>query len=275
MKINCELPLCMLDENNTLNDYDFVLLHLLEDNLKYREYFINQRQEQPERPMILDNSAYEYFFKNQTLDTDRFIYFINMLTPDFFVLPEVFGDMKGTLTSIETFMHSSYKINSDMSQFMFVPQGQHGDELAECLKRYKSKYQADAVAIPFHMKFFAEFNVDQDIQDVFLEYYENITEDIKYAMGRVQWVRNNKELLKSFKYVHMLGSHCPVEIVFYKDFASMDTGYPVKLGIVNGILFQEKEKPNIIIDDFLDSSLPTSQQQLIKENILKFKTLIA
>ena len=57
IKINSEIPLCMLDNNNELNEYDFVLFDLYKTNQKYREYFLNQRKEYPERLMIFDNSA--------------------------------------------------------------------------------------------------------------------------------------------------------------------------------------------------------------------------
>ena len=36
IKINSEIPLCLLNENNKLNEYDFVLFHLYKTNEKYR-----------------------------------------------------------------------------------------------------------------------------------------------------------------------------------------------------------------------------------------------
>jgi hypothetical protein len=53
----------------------------------------------------------------------------------------------------------------------------------------------------------------------------------------------------------------------------MDTGYPVKLGIVGEKLFEEKRKPNIIIDDFLNTQLNDRQINLIKTNIELFKKI--
>ena len=62
----------MLDNNNELNEYDFVLFDLYKTNQKYREYFLNQRKEHPERLMIFDNSAYEFFVKGESLDVGEF-----------------------------------------------------------------------------------------------------------------------------------------------------------------------------------------------------------
>jgi uncharacterized protein (UPF0333 family) len=51
----------------------------------------------------------------------------------------------------------------------------------------------------------------------------------------------------------------------------MDTGYPVKLAIVGQVLGNEKEKPNIIIDEFYEEELPTETKILIESNIKKMK----
>jgi hypothetical protein len=93
-------------------------------------------------------------------------------------------------------------------------------------------------------------------------------------MGRVSWIRDHENVLRMFENkVHLLGSHCPLEKLFYKDFYSMDTGYPVKLGITNCNIFEEKEKPNIIIDEFLDKELTENQINTIINNVKKFKNI--
>ena len=54
MKTNNELPLCMMDHNLTLNDYDFVLFHLYKENELYREYYKAVRKTYPDRLMLFD-----------------------------------------------------------------------------------------------------------------------------------------------------------------------------------------------------------------------------
>lgn len=53
----------------------------------------------------------------------------------------------------------------------------------------------------------------------------------------------------------------------------MDTGYPVKCGIAGERLFEEKEKPNIIIDDFMSTDLSPITKNLIIDNVEKFRRL--
>ena len=51
----------------------------------------------------------------------------------------------------------------------------------------------------------------------------------------------------------------------------MDTGYPVKLGIKRIGLEYEKCKPDIIIDEFLDTELDETQVNSIYYNVMLFK----
>jgi hypothetical protein len=109
MLINSELPICMLDRNNDLNEYDFVLFHLYISNKEYREFYWKQRLSQPNRLMILDNSAYEFFIKGETLDMDTFVRVINELQPDMYILPDTLMNMDKTLKDTREFL-SKYNI---------------------------------------------------------------------------------------------------------------------------------------------------------------------
>ena len=92
-------------------------------------------------------------------------------------------------------------------------------------------------------------------------------------MGRVQFMRDNEDLLKRFNHVHLLGSHQPFEKKYYKQWQTMDTGYPVKCAILGVELGKDFEKPNIIIDDFLDKDLDDQTKLLIESNVLTFKNM--
>jgi len=268
MKTNCELPLCMMDKNLELNDFDFVLFHLYQSNLIYRAYYLKMRREHPERLMILDNSAYEFFVKGETLDMDKFVAVINELKPDYYILPDVLRDKEKTLEGVRTFLN---KYKTLYSKPLAIAQGNTSEELVECLIRY-AELGIDYVGVPFHLSFYARMEYDEDIVRRFMTvYHDKETGDIRYAMGRVQWVREHENLLKSFQKVHMLGSHCPYEKKFYHDFYSMDTGYPVKLGYKGIRLEEEEGKPNIIIDDFFKENLTNKQIMQIHQNIQRFR----
>ena len=279
MKINSELPLSLLNENNELNEYDFVLFHLYQSNKEYREYFLKQRQIHPKRLMILDNSAYEFFIKGEKLDLKEFRDCIIELKPDLYILPDVLMDKEQTLKNVAKFMLmmlACHKRDVLLNcEPLAVAQGNSSQELIDCLHIYQERGIKN-IAIPFHNSFFKEdgIHADTDIwNEFYLSYEKPINEDRLYAMGRVQFMRDNFDLLKQFKHVHFLGSHCPLEKIYYKDFQTMDTGYPVKCAVEGYVLFEEPSKPNVIIDEFFDHYENESGQELIRKNINIFKSI--
>lgn len=280
MLINSELPLTMLSENHRLNEYDFVLFHLYKEYPEYREYYLKMRHDHPERLMILDNSAYEFFVKGGTLDYDEYFEAIVELRPDFYILPDVLMDKEETLARGFGF-YSNYWLKI-VKAFSFagqsspkplaVAQGNSADDLFDCLlKYYEDKIRN--VAIPFHNSFFKE-EYDDRCANVFRSIFGVVNDDHRYALGRIQFVKNAELLLKRFDHVHLLGSHCPLEKRFHPGLIkTMDTGYPVKCAIEGYKLFEEPKKPDIIIDEFMTTELSDLQKSLIDWNINKFKSL--
>lgn len=277
IKINSEIPLCLLGVNNRLNDYDFVLFHLYKSNEKYREYFLNQRKEHPERLMIFDNSAYEFFVKGESLDAGEFYKAIIELNPDYYILPDTLMNMEKTILDTKSFLNTyetSIRNNKNIkSEPLAVVQGDSDAELICCAIEYNI-LKINAIAIPFHNSFYRDMDVDADIMNDFLSEFGPDNEDAEYAMGRVQFMRDWGDWLKdSFKHIHLLGSHQPYEKKYYHDFDTMDTGYPVKCALEGVMLGNDYKKPNTIIDDFLDKELEDVVKERIKINIMKFKQI--
>ena len=275
IKTNCELPNSLLIYNNELNDYDFVLFHLYKKDEAYKNFYKNQRVSNPERLMILDNSAYEFFIKGEELDLQEFYETIIDLKPNYYILPDVLMDKDKTIYNTTSFVNQYYdliKINSSNSKPLAVLQGNSERDFDECIEVYK-KLNIWAIAIPFHNSFFKDRLPDVEVAMEFAVNYD-MTDDVRYAMGRVDYVlKNYMDKLFQFQHVHILGSHCPLEKMFYNMCHTMDTGYPVKLGIAGEFLFQEDKKPNIIIDDFLHDNLDQYVREKIIINIMKFKNI--
>lgn len=327
ISINCELPLCMLKEwNTTLNDMDFVLYHLyLHHKDTYGKYFLTERKKELKmranpanfgratgryRIMILDNSAYEFYVKGETIDFDAYMKCIQELQPDYFILPDTLMNKNKTLEDTKAFLNIDYvnEIKELREKYnvhpMGVLQGNSVSEMLDCIQEY-SDLGIQAIAIPFHNSFFADElgqtkNIDwpdfeknnlglpKITQKVELindgengEPREHLVErlDNNYARGRIHFIHRYRHLLKmAFKYIHLLGSHNPLEIRYYKDLKlvdSFDTGYPVKLAIEKPkvVLGTEKCKPDIIIDQFFDKKLKEDQIKSIIKNIEVFKKI--
>lgn len=275
IKINSEVPLCMLGQNNDLNDYDFVLFHLYKTNQTYKEYFLNQRQSNPDRLMIFDNSAYEFFVKGEELKMEEFYKAIVELKPDYYILPDTLMNRYRTIVDTWAFIRNyGEKIQqSTNSKPLAVIQGKSIEDFMECAVWY-ADIHIDAIAVPFHNSFYKEMEVDDDIEQEFLIEFGPNNLDAKYAMGRVQFFKDYGEYLKkTFKHIHILGSHQPFEKRWYHDFDTMDTGYPVKCGLEGMILGEDFIKPDVIIDDFLTKDLPDDVRTLIANNIRTFKQI--
>lgn len=268
MKHNCELPKCMMDQNIVLNDYDFVLFHLYCSDTDYKQYYLDMRSAHPEDLMILDNSAYEFFVKGGMLDLDAYKSAIEELKPDIYILPDRLMDKDFTLSGVRAFLERA----PSTSRPMGVLQGATAQEMLECVHEYK-ELGIEYVAVPFHNSFFREIEPHPYLSDSWRLVRGKITDDDRYALGRIQFILDNmKELNKNFKYVHILGSHNPLEAAWYKDVVdSMDTGYPVKCAIAGCILGEERSKPDIIIDDFFKQNLDDDTKDLIARNIRKFE----
>lgn len=277
MITNCELPLCLMSEVNELNQFDLVLFHLVRDNASYKEWAYEQRRSHPERTMILDNSAYEFFVKGETLNLDEYADLVRDLQPDYFILPDVLQDRKKTIAGITEFLKKypvgGLEAKTIIPRPMAVIQGNTDQELTQCMFDY-IKLGLKNICIPFHIECFKSCKKDVNIRREFEKVYgSNVSEDIEYAMGRVQFITDHHDLLDMFRYVHFLGSHCPYEKRFYKRYNSMDTGYPVKLGIEGVEIWKETHKPNIIIDNFLEADLDDQTNNLIRSNVVKFRDL--
>ena len=224
--------------------------------------------------MILDNSEYEYFIKGLKLDLDKYCKVINELNPDFYILPDVLMDRVNTMKEIKNFLQNYKKSINVSSVPMGVIQGNTPEEFAMSLDDMRSM-NINHIAIPFHNSFFKEMDIIDSIKNYFkANYQDRCEEDVKYSMGRVAWMLRYAKMLTEFDYVHVLGSHCPLEKPFYNHLIdSMDTGYPVKCGIAGYKLLNEPHKPNIIIDDFLEDKLDETKKALIISNIETFKNM--
>ena len=106
IKTNSELPITLLNKyNEKLNDFDFVLFHLYISEPEYKQYFDDLRKRHPERRMIFDNSAYEFFVKGEKLDLDKYEKMIIELNPDYYILPDTLMDKEKTMMDIIKFQN--------------------------------------------------------------------------------------------------------------------------------------------------------------------------
>lgn len=316
--------------NTKLNDMDFVLFHLFQHYPdSYGKYYLDLRKSKnnSDRIMILDNSAYEFYIKGEELDWDAYINTIYKLKPDYFILPDTLMNYQKTMEETTSFLTIDYanEIKELKEKYniqpMAVLQGNSTLDFLNCIMSY-ADLGIKSIAIPFHNSFladdygkvsdidwgsFSKYNLDlpknQKTEKVESENRKEMDGSTKivdklvdkldnnYARGRINWIHRYYHFLnRFFDYIHLLGSHNPGEINFYKDLkknssgdlliSSMDTGYPVKLAVDSYLkssgkkivkLGTEKQKPEIIIDEFFDKKLDNKLIKSIEDNVEIFR----
>ena len=66
VKVSHELPINMLDRSHDINDYEYCLPHLLDQDKIYQKHFYQAKKDG--RYIIMDNSLHEL---GEEYDTDR------------------------------------------------------------------------------------------------------------------------------------------------------------------------------------------------------------
>ena len=98
-KISHELPINMLGRSYEINDYEYCLPHLLDQNEIYKNYFLKAKKDG--RYIIMDNSLHEL---GKAYAEDRLMYWVNKLEPNEFIVPDVWQDQTATLVNAKRWM---------------------------------------------------------------------------------------------------------------------------------------------------------------------------
>jgi len=225
-QISHEVPLQLLDISRSFNDYDYCLVHLLNDYPKYSEFFKDSLK--MGRRVILDNSVFEL---GEAFNSDLFALKILELKPTEYIVPDVFGDAEKT---IENYKKWNENYGNLPGKKIGVVQGKNFEDLTVCYNFMHSK--ADKIAINF-------------IQDYYLVHGtgDNIWQ--KYASGRHYFLTEMEKLgiLRFTKPHHALGTALPNEFMtsdIYRKFDTIDTSNP----IVQGLLGIKYSWPTLTID---------------------------
>lgn len=254
IKISHEVPISLLPVSFTFNDYDYSLVHMLDESEEYYNFYKRYARS---REQILDNSAYEL---GDSFDVNKFACYVEDIQPSHYIIPDKIADYEATVNYFEWFTNE-YK---DLpGKKIGVVQGTTPKEFMECFKFMYNK--CDKLAIPFHS----------------LSYLDSSSSDIDEVRcnGRVKYINKLVDMGFTNKPIHLLGCSLPQEFTYYKNISiieSIDTSNPVILGIqleeynINDNGFVELDyKPKGMVD--YNQKLNHSQLQMVLENIKNFR----
>ena len=126
IKIAHEAPIDIFEEVQRFTDYDYALVHLLEQNSRYRDTF--ERASKKGREIILDNSIFEL---EEAFEADRFAQWVKRLKPTWYIIPDALENAEKTMQQAADW----YKNYSDVpGKSIGVVQGKTYREIKECYR---------------------------------------------------------------------------------------------------------------------------------------------
>ena len=213
-KISHELPVNMLSRSFEINDYEYCLPHLLDQNEIYKNHF--EKAKETGSYIIMDNSLHEL---GKAYDTDRLMHWINHLEPNEFIVPDVWQDQTATLVNAKRWM--SIKLPEGVTKVAVV-QAQSYHEAFECYNILKMQgYKKIAFSYG---------------ADWYAEEFPHPNPLVGKMMGRIMAISKmyKSGLIGKTDRVHLLGCALPQEFAYYADFPfieSIDTSNPIIHGL--------------------------------------------
>jgi hypothetical protein len=257
MKLSHEVPLCLLEDSLDFNDYDYCLVHLLDKDKDYVDFFMKAKQQG--RYIILDNSLHEL---GTAYHDSGLLHWVNELKPQEFIVPDVWQDTNASIVNARKW--AQINLPKGVTKVAVV-QAQNFLDAVLCYQTYK-----DLGYKKIAFSYGAEY---------YLDHSNHPNKNIAKSLGRLQVISRlyEMEIISSKDRVHLLGCQVPQEFSLYKDMPfieTIDTSNPI-MATLDGIQYghnglTEKPKSNMN-DHFYTTEL---DYNLLDWNLRMFRKLL-
>jgi len=266
MKVSHESPISILDLSKSYNDFDYCLVHLLDQYPEYKAFYKAARSTY-DREVLLDNSIFEL---GKAFDSENFYKATLELQPNMFIVPDVLEDMHGTVQSFKDFEHKKIEIKTNFqTKAIGAIQGKNWQELRECYKFMADN--ADMIAISFDFSYYQATG----------QGWHHLE---RWCSGRQRFISDliNNGIWRWDKPHHLLGCSLAKEFRFYVDrnihnIVSCDTSNPI-VAAIHGLKYDADYgldmKPSTKLADLIAHSFTEDQLELVKYNTTMFKKII-
>lgn len=266
MKVSHESPISILKLSKEYNDFDYCLVHLLDQYPEYKVYYKVAR-ETYNREVLLDNSIFEL---GKAFDSREFWLKAKEIKPNMFIVPDVLEDAQGTIQSYKDFNLYAQDIKEQFhTKTIGAVQGKTWYELKECYKFMIDN--ADMIAISFDFSYYQITG-------------EGKTHLEKWCSGRQRFIQDliNSGVWNWSKPHHLLGCSLAKEFRFYVDrninnIVSCDTSNPI-VAAIHGLKYDADygldNKPSTKLADLITHNFTDDQLELVKYNTTMFKKII-
>ena len=262
--VSHESPIQLLEESLNYNDYQYCLVHLMEENEQYREWFLNVKTRFGQ-DVLLDNSIFEL---GEAFDPQKYAYWLTKINPNFYIVPDVLEDANGTMEKWNEW-EMSWKPADSTALTIGVVQGKTWQELTDCYKWMST--EADYIAISFDYSYYQYTGLG----DTKLE---------KWCSGRQRFIQQliDEGIWNWNKPHHLLGCSLAKEFRYYVDknitnIRSCDTSNPV-VAALHGLEYNSDQglttKPSTMLCDLINADVDEDIRELTKYNTTMFKHIL-
>ena len=262
--VSHESPLQLLEESLNFNDYQYCLVHLMEENEEYREWFttVNTRFGQD---VLLDNSIFEL---GTSFDPEKYAHWVKELNPNFYIVPDVLEDADGTMEQWRNW-EDVFQPPENKSLKIGVVQGKTWQELLDCYLWMSSS--ADYIAISFDYSYYQTTGEGENKLQ-------------KWCSGRQKFIQHliDQGYWNWSKPHHLLGCSLAKEFRYYVDkdiynIRSCDTSNPI-VAALKGLKYNSdlglQEKPTTMLCDLINADVDEDVAELAAYNTTMFKKII-
>ena len=266
MKVSHETPISLLDVSRQYNDFDYCLVHLLDQYPEYKQFYETARTAY-DREVLLDNSIFEL---GKAFDSQQFYESTLDIEPNMFIVPDVLEDMYGTVDSFKAFESKKNDIkNTFLTKAIGAVQGKNWQELRECYKFMAER--ADMIAISFDFSYYQHTG----------QGWHHLE---RWCSGRQRFIEDliNNGVWRWDKPHHLLGCSLAKEFRFYVDrniynIVSCDTSNPI-VAAIHGLKYDAdyglQSKPTTKLADLITHEFTQDQLDLVNYNTSMFKKII-
>jgi hypothetical protein len=258
MKVSHEVPLCLLEDSLSFNDYDYALVHLLDKDKDYANFFYKAKQQG--RYIILDNSLHEL---GEAYNDNGLLYWIDELKPQEFIIPDVWQDTIHSIVNARKW--AQIELPKEVTKVAVVQATNFADALTLLSSVYK-----DLGYKKIAFSYGAEY---------YLDHSSHPNKNIAKSLGRLQVISKlyDMDMIKDTDRVHLLGCQVPQEFSLYKDMPfieTIDTSNPI-MATLDGIQYGRNgltEKPKADMNhNFYTTDL---DYNLLDWNLRMFRKLL-
>ena len=134
MLVSHESPLELLEESLKYNDYQYCLVHLMEENEEYKDWFLNVNKRFG-ADVLLDNSIFEL---GESFDPGKYAYWLEKIKPNFYIVPDVLENARETMDKWTEWELMHQPANTNALRIGVV-QGKDWNDLVECYEFMSSE----------------------------------------------------------------------------------------------------------------------------------------